>query len=140
MIVVDRLDHLVLTVADIERTCRFYSEVLGMEVVTFGEGRTALRFGRQKINLHPAGREYEPKATHPTPGSADLCFVTMVPLEDVIAHIEECGEQVELEPSARTGALGPIRSIYLRDPDGNLIELSNYGDELYTEAGGARQG
>jgi catechol 2,3-dioxygenase-like lactoylglutathione lyase family enzyme len=98
------LDHLVLTVRDLDATVRFYVEGLGMELREFGAGRKALHFGPQKINLHLAGREFEPKAARPTPGSADLCFLTEQPL-------------------ARTGAAGPITSIYLRDPDGNLIEI-----------------
>ena len=121
----DALDHIVLTVRDIEVTCAFYRDALGMEVVTFGAGRRALRFGRQKINLHQAGAEFEPKAVRPTPGSADLCFVTRVPLEDVMAHLTAHGILLEVCPVARTGAVNALRSIYLRDPDGNLIELSN---------------
>ena len=125
---VERLDHLVLTVADVETTCDFYSRVLGMEVVTFGEGRKALRFGRQKINLHPHGREWEPKAGKPTPGSADLCFLTKVPVTEVLSHLQACGVEVTEGPVARTGAEGPILSVYFRDPDGNLIEVSNETD------------
>jgi catechol 2,3-dioxygenase-like lactoylglutathione lyase family enzyme len=125
MIRLDRLDHLVLTVADTERTCRFYADVLGCEIVTFGEGRLALTFGRQKINLHQAGHEFEPKALRPMPGSADLCFIAQTPLAAVIAHLTEAGVAIEEGPVARTGALGPIRSVYLRDPDGNLIEIAN---------------
>lgn len=123
---VDRLDHLVLTVADIQATCRFYEKVLGMKAATFGEGRTALHFGRAKINLHLAGKEFEPKALKPTPGSADLCFITETPLAQVIEHLKSCGAAVELGPVARTGANGPMTSIYIRDPDRNLIEISNY--------------
>lgn len=124
---VGRLDHLVLTVADIERTCDFYSRVLGFEVVTFGTaGRKALNFGRQKINLHQAGREFEPKALAPTPGSADLCFIATTPLEDVIRELEAAGVAIEEGPVQRTGATGAIRSVYVRDPDRNLIEISNY--------------
>jgi catechol 2,3-dioxygenase-like lactoylglutathione lyase family enzyme len=120
----DRLDHLVLTVRDIEHTCDFYHRVLGMEVVTFGAGRTALRFGDQKINLHQAGKEFEPKAARPTMGSADLCFLTRMPLPAWIAHVQSTGVEILEGPVRRTGALGPIDSIYLRDPDGNLIEVS----------------
>ncbi len=123
---IDRIDHIVLTVRDIQVTCEFYSRVLGMEVVTFGQGRIALQFGRQKINLHESGKEFEPKALEPTPGAGDLCFVTGLPLEEVIAHIRSCGIDILEGPVGRTGALGPIESIYLRDPDGNLIEVSNY--------------
>lgn len=122
---IDSLDHLVLTVADIEASCAFYSRVLGMEVVTFGQGRKALAFGAQKINLHQAGKEFEPKAQRPTPGSADLCFLTSVPLADVQAHLATCGVTVTEGPVQRTGAQGPILSVYFRDPDLNLIEVSN---------------
>jgi len=123
---IDRLDHLVLTVRDVDATCSFYVRVLGMQIVTFGEARKALAFGRQKINLHQAGREFEPKAALPTPGSADLCLITDVPLDEVIAHLTACGVAVVEGPVMRTGATGPIRSVYFRDPDGNLIEVSNY--------------
>lgn len=122
---IDSLDHLVLTVADVEATCAFYQRVLGMEVVTFGAGRKALAFGAQKINLHQAGREFEPKAQRPTPGSADLCFITSVTLPQVQAHLTACGVTVAEGPVQRTGAQGPILSVYFRDPDLNLIEVSN---------------
>ncbi len=122
---IDSLDHLVLTVADLETTCAFYQRVLGMQVVTFGAGRKALAFGAQKINLHQAGREFEPKAQRPTPGSADLCFLTSVPLAQVQAHLAACGVTVNEGPVQRTGAQGPILSVYFRDPDQNLIEVSN---------------
>jgi catechol 2,3-dioxygenase-like lactoylglutathione lyase family enzyme len=123
---IDRLDHLVLTVRDVEATCSFYARVLGMQVVTFGEARKALAFGRQKINLHQTGREFEPKAALPTPGSADLCLIADVALDDVTAHLAACGVTIVDGPVMRTGATGPIRSVYFRDPDGNLIEVSNY--------------
>lgn len=123
---IDRLDHLVLTVADLDRTCDFYRQVLGMEVVRFGKGRTALAFGRQKINLHLAGHEFEPKAARPQPGSADLCFIVNIPLEQVAERLAAAGVPIELGPVERTGAVGPIRSLYLRDPDNNLIELAVY--------------
>ena len=121
---IECLDHLVLTVRDLEITCRFYADVLGMEVVTFGKGRKALRFGQQKINLHQAGQEFEPKAERPTPGSADLCFLASIPLSEVQACL--CTHHVLLleGPVLRTGALGPIESLYFRDPDANLIEVS----------------
>jgi len=122
---IDSLDHLVLTVADVEASCAFYKRVLGMEVVTFGQGRKALAFGAQKINLHQAGKEFEPKAQRPTPGSADLCFLTSVPLPEVQAHLAACGVSVTEGPVRRTGAQGPILSVYFRDPDQNLIEVSN---------------
>jgi catechol 2,3-dioxygenase-like lactoylglutathione lyase family enzyme len=123
---IERLDHLVLTVKDVEATCRFYERVLGMEPVTFGEGRRALRFGQHKINLHAAGREAEPKARLPTPGSGDLCLITLTPCEEFVRHLRACGVPVLLGPVTRSGALGPIVSVYFRDPDGNLLEVSNY--------------
>jgi catechol 2,3-dioxygenase-like lactoylglutathione lyase family enzyme len=123
-----RLDHLVLTVTDIPRTVEFYQRVLGMEPQTFGAGRVALRFGNQKINVHQAGRELEPKATLPTPGSADLCFLTETPLSELAAHLAQCAVEVTEGPVARTGATGPILSLYFRDPDGNLIEVANRAD------------
>lgn len=123
-----RLDHLVLTVRDIAATCDFYGRVLGMQVVTFGEGRKALAFGQQKFNLHEAGREFEPKAQRPTPGSADLCLIADGRLEDVVAHLRACGVPILEGPVRRTGAVGPILSVYFRDPDQNLIEVSTYGE------------
>ncbi|WP_208249145.1 VOC family protein [Rhizobium sp. T1470] len=125
MIGIDHLDHLVLTVADIDATCGFYAQALGMTVETFGDGRKALTFGGQKINLHMHGHEFEPKAKQPTRGSADLCFIASTPLADVIAHLQSQGVTIVEGPVDRTGAAGPIRSIYIRDPDGNLIEVSN---------------
>jgi catechol 2,3-dioxygenase-like lactoylglutathione lyase family enzyme len=122
---IDSLDHLVLTVRDIKASCAFYQRVLGMEVLTFGAGRKALAFGAQKINLHQAGHEFEPKAQQPTPGSADLCFLTSVPLPEVQRHLAACGVHVTEGPVQRTGAQGPILSVYFRDPDLNLIEVSN---------------
>jgi catechol 2,3-dioxygenase-like lactoylglutathione lyase family enzyme len=123
---IDRVDHFVLTVADVDATCDFYSRVLGMDVVNFGEGRKALAFGIQKINLHQHRHEFEPKAKQPTPGSGDFCLITSVPLGQVIAHINQCGVTIEEGPVKRTGARGPIQSVYFRDPDGNLVEVSNY--------------
>ena len=125
---IQRLDHLVLTVADLTKTCEFYERVLGMETVTFGAGRKAIAFGQQKINLHQAGKEFEPKAAKPTPGSADLCFIASTPLSEVIEHLAEEGIAIEEGPVPRTGAIGAMQSVYFRDPDGNLIEVSNYGD------------
>jgi catechol 2,3-dioxygenase-like lactoylglutathione lyase family enzyme len=122
---IDHLDHLVLTVANIDATVAFYTSALGMELVIF-DGRAALRFGQQKLNLHQAGNEFEPKAAHPTPGSADLCFITKTSLEDVISHLISKGYAIELGPVERTGAVGRMRSIYLRDADSNLVEISNY--------------
>src|SRR3954452_6539969 len=125
---IDRIDHFVLTVANIQTTCDFYSRVLGMSVVTFGQGRKALLFGRQKINLHEVGKEFEPKANVPTPGSADFCLITDTPINEVITRLEASGVPVAEGPVARTGATGAIWSVYLRDPDQNLIEVSNYSD------------
>lgn len=123
-----RFDHIVLTVADIEASCRFYERVLGMRVVTFAGGRKALSFGQQKINLHQRGNEFEPKAHAPAPGSADLCFIAATPISAVIAHLDECGVRVLEGPVDRTGAVGPITSVYFRDPDNNLIEVANYSE------------
>ena len=122
---IDGLDHLVLTVADVGRTHDFYERVLGMEPVVFGEGRHALAFGAQKINLHEAGREFEPKAAVPTPGSADLCFLTDAPVAEVVEHLAANGVEILEGPVRRTGATGPIKSVYFRDPDGNLIEVAS---------------
>ena len=122
---IDSLDHLVLTVKDVDNSVSFYSKVLGMEVVNFGIGRKALSFGTQKINLHQQGKEFEPKAQRPTPGSADLCFLTSNPLQDILMHLDTCGVEVIDGPVQRTGATGPIISVYFRDPDLNLIEVSN---------------
>jgi catechol 2,3-dioxygenase-like lactoylglutathione lyase family enzyme len=123
---VDRLDHLVLTVANIDATVEFYTRVLGMQAVTFGPGRTALAFGTSKINLHEAGKEFKPKALRPTPGSADICLIVDDDIGDVITELAAAGIAIEEGPVERTGATGPIVSCYLRDPDENLIELSNY--------------
>jgi catechol 2,3-dioxygenase-like lactoylglutathione lyase family enzyme len=124
-VIIDSLDHLVLTVKDIDASASFYARALGMEVQTFGEGRKALVFGRQKINLHQHGQEFEPKAQQPTPGSADLCFLTSVALVDVLIHLTQRGITIIEGPVKRTGATGPILSLYFRDPDLNLIEVSN---------------
>ena len=123
---IDRLDHLVLTVKSISATCVFYQEALGMEVVTFGSGRKALVFGKGKVNLHELGKEFEPKAESPTSGSADLCFISETPLDEVVSELTRKGVEIIEGPVDRTGAFGPIRSVYLRDPDLNLIEISNY--------------
>jgi catechol 2,3-dioxygenase-like lactoylglutathione lyase family enzyme len=125
MMKIDSLDHLVLTVQDIDTTCDFYTRVLGMQVSLFAGDRKALAFGQQKINLHQQGKEFEPKAQYPTPGSADLCFLTPIPLEEVIAHLQAQHIEIEQGPIQRTGAEGPILSVYLRDPDGNLLEIAN---------------
>lgn len=125
---VTQIDHLVLTVADIARTLAFYGDVMGMTPHQFvpesAAPRWALEFGTQKINLHQAGAEFEPKAREPVPGSADLCFLTQTPLPDWQRHLASCGVEVEDGPVPRTGATGPLLSIYIRDPDGNLIEIS----------------
>ncbi|HSB79774.1 MAG TPA: VOC family protein [Candidatus Methylomirabilis sp.] len=121
-----RLDHLVLTVRNLDVSVDFYVRVLGMSLQTFDKDRKALRFGSQKINLHESGKEFEPKAHHPTPGSADLCFVVETPLPEVVDHVRGQGGEILLGPVQRTGAEGPMESVYLRDPDGNLIELSRY--------------
>src|SRR2546430_16182088 len=124
---IDSIDHVVLTVKDINATCEFYSKVLGMEVVTFGEaGRKALVFGSQKINLQQLGRESTLIAERPTPGSADVCFITSVSLSDVIAHLNLCGVNLIGGPVERNGARGLMMWVYFRDPDMNLIEVSNY--------------
>lgn len=123
---IERLDHLVLTVKDIDATCAFYKQVLGMEEVTFGDNRKALLFGSQKINLHQQGHEFEPKANQPTPGSEDLCFICAEPIEKVMQHLQVCGVAAVQGPVSCTGALGAMTSVYFRDPDLNLIEISNY--------------
>ena len=122
---IDRLDHLVLTVQNIEATCEFYCRVLGMELIKFGNDRKALKFGNQKINLHQVGKEFAPKALCPTPGSADLCLMTTTPLSEVIQHLASYQIPIEEGIVQRTGATGSIASVYVRDPDGNLIEISN---------------
>lgn len=123
---INRLDHLVLTVRSIDDTVAFYCGVLGMEKETFGAGRTALTFGNQKINLHQAGNEFEPRADRPTPGSADLCLITELPIETALERIRDAGVEIIEGIVPRTGATGPIESFYFRDPDQNLIEVSAY--------------
>jgi catechol 2,3-dioxygenase-like lactoylglutathione lyase family enzyme len=125
---VTAIDHLVLTVRDLDATITFYTRTLGAETVTFGAGRHALVIGAEKLNLHVAGREFEPKAAAPTPGSADLCLLTASPPQAVLAHLATCGVAVVEGPVVRTGARGAIQSVYCRDPDGNLIEISSYVD------------
>ncbi|NAR66419.1 MULTISPECIES: VOC family protein [Acinetobacter] len=123
---ISHLDHLVLTVANIEITCQFYRSALNFEVITFAENRKALKFGNQKINLHQVGKAFEPKAFQPTAGSADLCFITETALNEVISHLQAQHIEIIEGPIDRTGAMGKILSIYIRDPDQNLIEISNY--------------
>ena len=120
------IDHFVLTVASIRATCDFYARVLGIGVETFGaEGRTALTFGDQKINLHEVGREFTPRARVATAGSGDFCLLTETPVAAVVQHLREVGVRVEEGPVRKTGATGPLESVYFRDPDGNLVEVSN---------------
>ena len=123
---ISHLDHLVLTVAEIEATCNFYQHVLNFEVIEFGENRKALKFDSQKINLHQAGHEFEPKAAFTTQGSADLCFISETPIEDIIQQLKQLHIDIEQGPIQRTGAMGAILSVYIRDPDQNLVEISNY--------------
>ena len=125
-VLIDRFDHMVLTVANIDETCDFYRRVLGMEKAVFAGGRVALGFGRQKINLHPAENPYTPRAKNAVTGAGDLCLITGTPLDDVIAHLQAEGVEIIEGPVAKTGAMGPITSVYFRDPDENLIEVSNY--------------
>ncbi len=122
---IDGIDHFVLTVASIDEACAFYQRVLGMTVVSFGEGRKAIAFGSQKINLHLAGREFVPHAHRPVPGSADFCLFTSLPLDECMAHVRAQGVDILLGPVDRTGATTRLRSFYFRDPDQNLVEVSN---------------
>ncbi len=126
MLNINRIDHLVLTVKDIDETVQFYTSVMGMKKIEFGQGRIALAFGQQKINLHQLGNEFEPKAQHVAAGSADLCFIIDTPIQQAIDDLAAKGINILEGPVYRTGALGKIISAYFRDPDGNLIEVSNY--------------
>ncbi|MFP6757685.1 MAG: VOC family protein [Alphaproteobacteria bacterium] len=123
------LDHIVFTVRDMERSCDFYRRILGMEVVTFGDDRRALTFGDQKINLHQAGNEITPNARAAAPGTADVCFVTDTPIDDVLATLAEFLVEIERGPMPQTGARGAMTSVYFRDPDENLIEIARYDDK-----------
>ncbi len=123
---IDRLDHLVLTVADVEATVDFYTRVLGMRAETFDGGRRALVFGRQKTNLHQVGREFTPRAARATAGSGDFCLISETPLADVQAQLAAAGVVVEVGPVPKVGALGPMQSVYVRDPDANLVEIAVY--------------
>ena len=133
MIEIARIDHFVMRVKDVDATCDFYAKALGMEVITFGRDgigqngvtRRALRFGQHKINLHPDETDWY-RAKDPRCGGEDFCLITETPIDDVVAHLEACGVEIEVGPSDRSGALGAIRSVYFRDPDGNLVEVSNY--------------
>ena len=124
---IDSIDHFVLTVGSLDATCRFYTDVLGFERVDTPGKPTALVFGRQKINLHEAGHTFDPKAAAPTPGAGDYCLVTSWSIADVQQHLASKGIAIEVGPVARHGALGPMMSVYFRDPDGNLVEVSRYG-------------
>jgi catechol 2,3-dioxygenase-like lactoylglutathione lyase family enzyme len=126
---IHHLDHLVITTDHRDACVAFYTTVLGMELETLGNGRQAFKFGHQKINLHEKGKEFEPKASRPTPGSLDLCFIASIPLDDVIARLNQAGIKIEEGPVLRSGARSKIRSVYLRDPDLNLIEISEYANE-----------
>ncbi len=132
---VDRIDHLVLTVKDINRTVEFYQKNLGMKKIVFGDGRTALLFGNQKINLHQLGREFEPKAEHVTAGSADLCFIISTSIDEAIGELRHNKVNIIEGPVTRTGAMGKIISVYFRDPDGNLVEVSNYQETVTINKG-----
>jgi catechol 2,3-dioxygenase-like lactoylglutathione lyase family enzyme len=122
----DRIDHVVFTVRDIDATCDFYIRALGVTVITFDNGRRALQIGRAKINLHQVGHEFEPKAARPGPGTQDICLISTTPLTEVIGRLHDVGVEIIEGPVTRTGALGMMESVYLRDPDGNLIEVANY--------------
>ncbi len=124
MSLISHLDHLVLTVANIERSCEFYTTVLQMEEINF-KGRKALKFGHSKINLHEVGHEFEPKAMYPRVGSADICLITQMPLIEFMEHLKRCNVEILEGPVKRTGARSELVSVYFRDPDGNLIEVAN---------------
>jgi catechol 2,3-dioxygenase-like lactoylglutathione lyase family enzyme len=126
---IERIDHLVLTVQNIKASCAFYTKVLGLKAVAFQGGRQAVVFGNQKINFHESGKPFDPKALRPTPGSADFCFIARDPLTKIISHLDICGVKIIEGPVERTGAMGPMTSIYIRDPDQNLIEIAIYNQE-----------
>jgi catechol 2,3-dioxygenase-like lactoylglutathione lyase family enzyme len=126
MLEIDHIDHFVIPCSDVETICDFYVRVLNMRRIDFGNGRVALGFGKQKINLQPAGWEEVMRAQNHVEGTADFCLITETPMAEVLAHLEACGIELEAEPSIRNGAVGPINSVYFRDPDGNLVEVSNY--------------
>jgi catechol 2,3-dioxygenase-like lactoylglutathione lyase family enzyme len=122
---IEGIDHVVFTVRDIEATCDFYARALGVTVISFDNGRRALQIGRSKINLHQVGHEFEPKAARPGPGTQDICLISTTPLTEVIAGLQDAGVEIIEGPVSRTGALGTMESVYLRDPDGNLIEVAH---------------
>ncbi len=126
MLEIDHIDHFVIPCSDVETICDFYVRVLNMRRIDFGSGRVALGFGKQKINLQPAGWEEVMRAQNHIEGTADFCLITETPMAEVLAHLEVCGIALEAEPSIRNGAVGPINSVYFRDPDGNLVEVSNF--------------
>ncbi len=126
---INNIDHLVITVHNLDETVAFYTRVLGMEAVSFAEGRQALVFGAQKINLHKAGEEIRPHAQNAIPGSADLCFITETPMQQVMSHLAFCNVTILEGPVNRSGATGPLLSVYINDPDNNLIEISNLVNE-----------
>ncbi|QKS00261.1 VOC family protein [Sphingomonas sp. CL5.1] len=123
---IDRIDHFVLTATSIDATCEFYCRVLSFTRHSPDGKPTSLAFGQQKINVHQADRTFDPKALRPTPGAADFCLVTSTPIDEFAAHLERCDVQIEKGPIARTGAMGPMMSVYFRDPDGNLVEVAQY--------------
>ncbi|HUB96955.1 MAG TPA: VOC family protein [Stellaceae bacterium] len=123
---IDRIDHIVLTVRSLEATLEFYERVLGFTREIVPGRPAALKFGRQKFNVHEQRRTFEPKAAHPTPGAADFCLITSEPIATVVAHLDACGVAIEVGPVARIGALGPMMSVYFRDPDANLVEIARY--------------
>jgi len=123
---IDRIDHIVLTTRDLPACRRFYCDVLGMKSETFAPGRIGLKFGKQKINLHEWGKEFTPRAHVAAPGTLDLCFISNIPLDKVIERLKTSKVQILEGPVDKTGALGPMRSVYVRDPDLNLVEISVY--------------
>lgn len=125
---IEAIDHVVLTTRDERQCIDFYTRVLGMRLERYGDNRLALRFGTQKINVHQPGLDADLKASDPKPGSLDICFLSAVPLERVVARLEECGVAIVAGPALRTGGIGRIRSVYVRDPDGNLVEISERAD------------
>ena len=127
-ITLDRIDHIVLTVRDIDQTIEFYCNVLGMTEITFGDNRKALKFAKQKINLHPQPSDITPKANQPTPGAMDICFITQSPIDGIIDSLQKHDINIELGPVQRQGAQGNITSVYIRDPDNNLIEIAHYNN------------